>query len=345
MGHRVVGIDAGRVASGAAGRNGGILRPGVAAFHHDAIRALGRDCVVRIFEMTMGELRRFADHDPGTVVRTGLLRLAGSDTEYADCMQQRDEMLADGLRAAAYTGPLGRGVFLADGGTFQPIERCRTLARNAAGAGARLFEQSTALSIVRGEVGTQRGRIRCASIVVAVDGRLEALLPELEGQVRTARLQMLASGPDREVALPCPVSLNYGFDYAQQLRNGCVVLGGGRDGAMQDEWTHRTEPTQPVQDHLDRLLRGRFGVRAPITHRWGASASYSTTGLPVLAEVRAGVWVIGAYSGTGNLLGALAGRAVARTSCGERCEFASLLAPPHARAFVDVAALPRRSAC
>jgi gamma-glutamylputrescine oxidase len=143
---------------------------------------------------------------------------------------------------------------------------------------------------------------------------------------------MVATAPASEVNIPCPVSLNFGFDYAQQLPDGRVVAGGGRDRDMDAEWTEASGPTPGIQAHLDRLLRERLAVRAPVTHRWAASVSYTTTGLPVLAEVRPGVWVIGGYSGTGNLLGALAGRAVARASCGDRCEFASLLAHPATRA-------------
>jgi glycine/D-amino acid oxidase-like deaminating enzyme len=66
-------------------------------------------------------------------------------------------------------------------------------------------------------------------------------------------------------------------------------------------------------------------VSAPVTHRWAASVAYTKTGLPVLAEVRPGAWVIGAYSGTGNAIGALCGRAAARLASGESTEFARLL--------------------
>jgi gamma-glutamylputrescine oxidase len=51
-------------------------------------------------------------------------------------------------------------------------------------------------------------------------------------------------------------------------------------------------------------------VTAPITHRWAACAAYSDTGLPVLQQMRDGVFAIGAYSGTGNVIGALCGRAI-----------------------------------
>ena len=66
-------------------------------------------------------------------------------------------------------------------------------------------------------------------------------------------------------------------------------------------------------------------MTAPITHRWAANVSYTFTGLPVLAEVRPGVWVLGGYNGTGNAVGALCGRAAARLASGDTTEFARLL--------------------
>ncbi len=62
---------------------------------------------------------------------------------------------------------------------------------------------------------------------------------------------------------------------------------------------------------LESFLRESIGVLAPITHRWAASVSYTTDGKPVLEEVRKGVFVIGGYNGTGNIIGALYGRKVA----------------------------------
>jgi gamma-glutamylputrescine oxidase len=146
--------------------------------------------------------------------------------------------------------------------------------------------------------------------VVAVDGRLDRLLPELSTRVRSVRLQMLGTAPAGEVRWPRPVYARWGLDYWQQLADGRIVVGGFRDAGGNDEWTTDAVPTQPVQDALETLLRDTLGVGAPITHRWAAIVGYTTNGLPVLAEVRPGVWAIGGYCGTGNVIGALCGRAV-----------------------------------
>lgn len=47
-----------------------------------------------------------------------------------------------------------------------------------------------------------------------------------------------------------------------------------------------------------------------VSLRWAACAGYTESGLPLLEQVREGVWALGGYSGTGNVIGALSGRAV-----------------------------------
>jgi glycine/D-amino acid oxidase-like deaminating enzyme len=129
-------------------------------------------------------------------------------------------------------------------------------------------------------------------------------------RVRTARLQMLATAPTTEITVPCPMYYREGFEYWQQTPDGRIALGGFRDHGGDGEWTPDTTPSEVVQAQLERFLREYLGVRAPITHRWAASAGYTSTGLPVIEQVRENVWALGGYSGTGNVIGALSARAV-----------------------------------
>ncbi|MBY0491928.1 MAG: hypothetical protein K2R93_18955 [Gemmatimonadaceae bacterium] len=84
-----------------------------------------------------------------------------------------------------------------------------------------------------------------------------------------------------------------------------------RDQGGEDEWSLDARPTDAVQGLLERFLRDHLGVQAPVTHRWAACAAYTPTGLPVIEQVRPDVWALGGYSGTGNVIGVLAARAVA----------------------------------
>lgn len=324
-GQRVIGLDAGAVAGAAAGRNGGFLIAGLAAFHHEAAARHGADAAAALYRLTMEEIGRIAAETPDAVRRTGSLRIAASEDERADCQAQLAAMQRDDLPAEWYDGPEGSGLLFPGDGVFQPMRRCRTLARRALARGARLFEHTRARGLGTGLVDTERGRISCERVIVAVDGGLDHLLPELAPRVRTARLQMVATAPAPMVRFPRPVYTRWGYDYWQQLPDERIVFGGFRDTALEAEWTSDATPTAGIQQAQERFLRDGLGVPVPITHRWAAIIAFTSDGLPVLEDVRPGVWATGAYSGTGNVLGAAGGRAAAQLALGQRPALARLL--------------------
>ena len=311
---RVIGLDAHDVGAGAAGRNGGFLLAGTYDFYHDAIRRHGHERAKSIYGVTLGEMQRIADEAPGTVRFVGSKRIAATDAELEDCRVQYDALRADGWPCEWYEGADGRGLFLPTDGAFNPLARCRVLATTARNEGATLFARTPVTEIRGTRVHTPHGVVHAARVFVAVDGRLEQLLPELTGQVRSARLQMLATAPTDEITVPGPMYYRDGYEYWQQLPNGSIALGGFRDKGGEGEWTTDGTPSAVVQEHLERFLRDTLNVQAPITHRWGAPVGYTPTGLPVIAQVRDHVWALGGYSGTGNVIGALSARAVVKAA-------------------------------
>ena len=312
LGQKVIGLDAGRVAGGATGRNGGFLLAGLAAFYHDAVKVLGRDRAKAIYQLTLEQTGRILEETPDACNQTGSLRIALDDEAFEDCKKQYDALKLDGFPVEHYRGKEGRGLLFPVDAAFNPLQRCRILAEQALERGANLYENSPVIDIQSHEVRTDKALIHCQHVVVAVDGRLEVIFPEIKDRVRTSRLQMLGTAPTNEVRVPRPVYLRWGYEYYQQLSNGSIALGGFRDHALDEEWTVSMEPGKTIQDKLTAFLRTHIGVRAPITHRWAASVSYTDGVLPFFKEVRSNVWGIGAYNGTGNIIGAICGRAVAQ---------------------------------
>jgi gamma-glutamylputrescine oxidase len=307
----VVGIDASQIAGGAAGANGGFLLAGTARFYHRVVEALGRKRARELYLLTMQEIDRMHREMPGIVRRVGSLRIAMSEDELTDCEIQFAAMTADELPVERYAGPEGRGLLIPADAVFNPLARCRRLAQSALQRGARLFENTSALQIRGDVVKTEQGIVRYKHVIVAVDGKLDLVLPDLATRVRTARLQMLCTAPTNEVHIERAVYARFGYEYWQQLSDGRIVLGGFRDAGGADEWTHSVETTETVQTRLEKFLREHLQVQAPITHRWAASVGYTENGLPIIEEVRPQVWASGGYNGTGNVIGALCGRAIA----------------------------------
>ena len=308
-GASVAGIDAGPVAGAAAGRNGGFLLAGGSRFHHAAVEAWGRERAVELYRLTLTELDRLeAELGPEIVRRVGSERRPATAEEADDCRAQADALERDGLPAERLDGG---SVLVPTDGAVDPYARCRKLAAGAIRRGARLFSGTPALDIRGDEVRTPSGAVACGAVIVAVDGGLERVLPELAGRVRSLRLQMLATAPVERTVEVWPVYYRWGYDYWQQLPDGRIAIGAARDRHEATEWGAAPEPTDAVQADIERVLREEVGVDAPVTHRWAGEVAFTDDGLTLLEEVRSGVIAVGAHNGHGNVLGSAAARAAA----------------------------------
>ncbi|HEX7168259.1 MAG TPA: FAD-binding oxidoreductase [Acidimicrobiales bacterium] len=327
-GLRVIGVDAGTVAGGAAGRNAGFALAGLAEFHHDVVAKWGRERAVAAYRLTLAELDAMEADPASTFRRVGSLRVAASAGELDDCRAHLAALARDGFPGDWYAGIEGEGVLLPADGVVDPLARARSMADAAAGRGARLFERTAWPACV------DDGRVRAATTVLAIDGLLDRVVPEVADRVRTTRLQVLATAPvdpPGRPRYPRPVYRRYGYDYWQQLPTGEIVLGGCRDRFEGDEWdAPSAEATDDVQACLDRLLRevvlAHRDEPPVVTHRWAGLVAYTDDRLPVIEEVRPGVVACGAYSGTGNVVGVLAGRAAVALAVDGASPVADLLA-------------------
>lgn len=326
----VVGVDAGRVGAGAAGRNGGILTPTPGIGYARASQVWGMAELAAFHAAALSEIDSLASTlGPDVVRRTGGLRLVEAtwatppgqavdavDTaaEWSDAADQSRVLHDLGIRVEDYDGRLGRGVFVSGEAAMNPARRVIGLADMLAGRGrsAALYEDSPVTSIDHPTVRTPRGSVSAGLVVVAVDGRLGRILPELADRVRTVRLQMLATQAVAPDLLPCPIHLRWGFDYAQQDPAGRILFGGGRDRTPDTEFTDDTAPSSRVQDWIEGQVNRLVGAPVTVTHRWAAGAGYTDDGLPVIARPRSGVVAAGGYCGTGNVVGVLAAKAALR---------------------------------
>jgi glycine/D-amino acid oxidase-like deaminating enzyme len=108
------------------------------------------------------------------------------------------------------------------------------------------------------------------------------------------------------------VYTRWSFEYLQQTPDGRIALGGFSDLDGEASYTAREEAAPHVHDRLERWLREEIGVAAPVTHRWVGVVGYSVDDLPWVGRVAGAddLFVLGGYSGTGNVVGFLAGRIV-----------------------------------
>ncbi|MEX2562918.1 MAG: FAD-dependent oxidoreductase, partial [Nitriliruptoraceae bacterium] len=194
-GVNVVGIDAGPLGGTATVRTAGMWFAGLPMFHHDAIEILGRKRATALYQETRKELAALTAAGDLTQRWSGSLRLASSDAEHDDCARQLEVMRRDGLPVEAYDGDEGHGLLFPEDGAFQPVERVRSLIEAAQAAGAQLYGSTRAQQLGDRDIDSTTGEVRCRSVIVAVDGGLEHMVPALNGVVMTGRVQALAASP------------------------------------------------------------------------------------------------------------------------------------------------------
>lgn len=334
-GIEAVVLERGVVAGGASGGNGGFLLAGMADFYLDARERHGRERARAIYARTLAaqeEMYELAQELAlgDTVRRVGGLRVSASEEEAEHVRRHVGALREDGFPAELVERDelpsalrrYGHNACLTDhDGALQPARWIRALARAAESAGARIHEASPVKAPVpapgEGPLRTPTAQLAARHVVVASDGGLPALVPELAGRVRAKRLHMVASAPLGRRLVERPVYSRWGYEYVQQPPDGRALAGGFSD--LDEAAYSASEAGDPlVWERIGRWLHDELGISAPVTHRWVGVVGYSADGLPWVGELpgRAGLYAAGGYSGHGNVPGFVAGSELAETIAG-----------------------------
>jgi gamma-glutamylputrescine oxidase len=339
----VLVVEAGVVGGGATGRNGGFFIAGPAPMYDRAVAAFGHTRARRIYAATLAaqdEMLQVADDigaDRHFRVR-GLLRLGVDAAEAQAVREHYDALDHDGFPAVlveeddlppALRRPGRAGLLTTHDGSVHPVRWVRALA-----ADVPVVEHTRVLAPPTAQISgvtvtTDRGTIRAGRAVVAADAALPALIPDAL-HVRPRRLQMLATEPVQRDLLPMPVYAREGHEYAQQLPDGRITLGGFSDLDADASWTAEPGISAPVQERLEQWLRDELGLDGPvITHRWAGVVGYGEPALPRVGPAPGTgerIWGMGGYNGTGHVQAWVAARILADRLSGARSADADLYA-------------------
>ena len=330
-------LEAGTVAGGASGRNGGFLIAGIALFHNDARERLGVERARSMYAATLEAQREVValagELGAGDALRqVGLLRLAVSEEEAEHVRDHASALSEDGFPgetierddlppALQRTGLVG---CLTDHDcALHPARWYRLLATAAEQAGARIYERTRVHGPIpapaEGEISTDGGNVTAKHVVVAADGALPALVPQYAGRVRSRRLHMVATQPLPQ-AIETMVYARWGLEYLQQRLDGRILVGGFSDVDADDSYTDSDAGSPLIWDRVETYLREDLGVEPAVSHRWAGVVGYSDDSLPYVGEVPGhdGLYVSGGYSGVGNVPGFMCGRDIADAIAGER---------------------------
>jgi len=320
-------VDGRRAAAAASGRNGGFAVTGTGLDPDELDGRLGearaRDLRAATERSLDAMIALAAELGvPQSVRRTGSLWVAQDEHERAEIEHALSAATASGIpcRPAADLIPepmrdrCQTAAFFPRDAELLPATWVRTLAAAAADRGATLFEHSPVSGLEREGDGwlvhAGSGTVRAQAVVVACDGLIPRLLPQLDGVVYPVRGQVLATEPLQRSPLAYPTHSQSGFMYYRPTDDGRVVVGGGRLEQLEHEYTDAEAVTAGVQARLDAFLADWLGIGgARVTHRWAGIMGFSADLLPVVGALpdSPGLYVAGGYSGVGNVLGHLCG--------------------------------------
>lgn len=333
-GLRIAVVEAGRLASGASGRNAGFLLQGTSQDYYADVEGYGDDKARRLWHFTRENRDLIlTDLDRRTIdaEASGSLTVAGSEKEDKRLQTVVSRMRADGapvaylpsgetnrrLRSKGFYGSL----YVPSGAMLNPLRLVRHIAERG---GADLLEHHAVERLdLQGQgviLETSLRRIRARQVVLCLNAYLPRLLPELGRYVRPVRAQMLATEQMPSRWLEVPAYSHEGYFYIRQLKGGEVLLGGARHLHEKEEVGHEDATTPALQADLEGYLHEYFpqtkGVK--VAQRWSGVMGFSPDGLPVIGAVPGlpnSFWAAG-FTGHGMGYGFRFGRLMAEVALG-----------------------------
>jgi gamma-glutamylputrescine oxidase len=284
---RVVVVDRRSAASGASGRNAGMVLAGLSDHYDRMIDLYGRERAGEAWQATIDHnhyLREFLNESGADVEAdySGSFRLGFEEDERAHLERSADLLQMDGF-AAQYLedDPTGRGFYGALGIKedfgLHPVLLVNALLE---ASGATLLTHNEVYSIEKEREGlsvlTTQSRIRCRDVIIALNAFSPMVESFFEPYVTAHRGQILITEPIGRRVLDRLVYTHNGYIYFRQLPDTRLLVGGFRHQFFDVEAGFLENATTDVQSALDRFTLQRFpeAAEARVEVRWAGTMGF-----------------------------------------------------------------------
>jgi len=329
-------LEAAKIGAGASGRNGGQVMSG---------QRLGQSTLEKMFGMERARLLWRLAEEAKATVRERIARhaipcdlkpgglIAAHKPRHARHLERTAEHLASAYDYphARYVGREELGEMLAtsryaggllDSGAchLHPLNFVLGLADAAVAAGARIFEHSRVVRIQESRppiVTTAEGRVEARFVVLAMNGHLGALVPQLAGWIMPINNFIVATAPLGEEAARALIrndvavsDTKYVVDYFRLTTDHRLLFGGGE--------TYGPAFPEDIKGFVRRYMLRVFPQLADVAidYGWGGTLAITRSRLPHFARLAPEIFVAHGYSGQGIALATLAGKLIAEAIAG-----------------------------
>lgn len=336
----VVVLEAGRVGSGASGRNGGQIHTGQRRDQDWLEDRVGRDDAHKLWRLAEDAKAHLyaliarhgidchprkgliiADHKASYVAHThAYARKLAEEYDYPHC----EPLSREQLRALVGTDAYHGGMIDHEGGHLHALNLALGLARAASAAGARIFEGSRARRLEengRVRVVTAQGSVSADWVLECGDGLQDGLDKRLDRHVMPIANYIAATEPLGErakdiIANDAAVAdSRFVVNYYRLSHDGRLLFGGG------ESYTRRLRPDPGafVRPYMLKIFPQLANVR--IDYGWGGILGITMSRVPFVRRLGPKVLTASGYSGQGVMLGPYFGKILADTVAGQLGEF------------------------
>jgi gamma-glutamylputrescine oxidase len=340
-GYSVALLEAQRIGWGASGRNGG---QAIVGFGSDGECAIERqfppeearrawDISVEGLTLLQQRIERYAiecDYTSGYMTLAVRQRKAASLRKWADHVTGTyryplhwidSQHIGEWISSSRFVA----GVFDPQSGHLHPLKFCLGLSDAARKAGVRVFENSPAYCLERGErpiVKTGEGQVSCSFVVLAGNVYLgefgDSLAPELRARIMPVGTYMIATesmGKARaEGLMPRRTAVsdnNLVLDYFRLSADHRLLFGAGE--------TYTATVPRNLVERMRKRMVNVFPQLADlaIDHAWGGFVDITMNRAPHFGRIRPDIFFLQGFSGHGLALAGMAGKVAAEAIAGQ----------------------------
>lgn len=367
-GFRVVLLEAHHVGWGASGRSGAQAISGTATGQARLEELIGRADARHVWDVTVEGLALLrsliARFRIGCDWRDGQMQVAMNPRQERDLRAELQllrgrygyesvrfvgrEELRTMLASPRYTA----GLCDTNGGHLHPLNYTLGLAEAAESFGARIFEDTRALSYARAplagaaasaplRVCTPRGEVRCRQLVLAGNTYLGPLARALRPRIMAVGTQIIATerlgaGPAHAL-IPSDVAvsdLNWVLDYFRRSADHRLIFGGRVSYSGRDSFA----TAKAARARMLAVFPQLSGTG--IDYAWGGQVDITRNRAPHFGRLEPDVYFLQGFSGHGIVLTGIAGKLIAEAIAGTAGRFDVFARIPH-RSFPGGIALRR----
>lgn len=328
-GWSVIVLEASRIAWNASSRNTGFVLPGFAQAPERIVERVGIEHARALWALSKAGLdyvrQTIEENDIPVQAGDGWLHVSKIDR--AKTVQAEGELLRDlgadvdilateQVRALLKTPHYFQAIGYRDAFNIQPLNYALMLAKLAEDAGARVCENTPALSIdpagVRKRVTTSQARVRAAHIVLAGNAHLGSVMPDIAQTILPVRTYVIATkplDPDKlaeAIAWRGSVSDTDWADNHYRVVEDRLVWSGRMTTWNANPWRF----ARGLRRDIRRVYPQLGDVE--IEYAWTGTLGNAVHRMPQIGEVTNAVWLASGFGGHGLNTTAMAGNMIAR---------------------------------